>query len=419
MSIQIVKFEIIIIFGGKMEPNLEGENSELVLEKIKDQTKNVSEKMKKIGYDFDLRYAAELLEEKDEKGENLNGKSYWLEMKTDSEGVNQTRSGKFFVPEKANGELVCFYAGLPGEDTLKKEKRYVNELLKNGYTVWFGRHNGIKLNEENKNFYIGSEKVMADLQSQGKESIGGTLSREFLKDFASEPYADLMNFTRQKKINNINLIGHSFGVTSIINSIKKFEQEGNQAIISKIKKSILINGLLGDGTFSDDPEKPLAGGMRLPGGKFIEAYNSSSNKFFAIEQPVKIANSLKRIIHENHQGPMPENIQTIITATPTDAYLTLKAAEKYLNYKDKGLLIADLTGASFKPKQKGENKFFGPEFAEITPDVIKQANDAAKLEYGGSQHSEPNLTPNTLIRLIRTNITGKHEVAFSSETEKK
>ncbi len=80
----------------------------------------------------------------------LAAKAFWLEFATGQEGVNATRSGKLFLPEQRNGELVAIYAGLPGEDTVKREQRFANGLTKQGYTVWVPRHNGIRLTPENE-----------------------------------------------------------------------------------------------------------------------------------------------------------------------------------------------------------------------------------------------------------------------------
>ncbi len=256
---------------------------------------------------------------------------------------------------------------------------------------------------------------MRDAAERGMSDVGGQLSSEFLKDFVGEPYADLATFSNQPW-SALHLVGHSFGATGIVNALQRMSREGRDDVVAKVGKAVLMNGLLGDGTYGEADDQPIAGGMRIPKAKFVEAYTKSSNQYFDAAQPVEISESLTQILQENYSRPLPESVRLIVTATPTDAYLTLDAAKKFQAFHQRGLLIADLTESSVKLPRQNESPVFGADFYEITPDDMAAANQAAKAEFGGSQHSAPNFQPETLVRLLRLPATNEQrQVTFQSE----
>jgi pimeloyl-ACP methyl ester carboxylesterase len=386
-------------------------------ERIVGETARVNETLRGEGFDLKASYAVELAHERDNVGEAVAARAFWLELPTGIDhGVNQSRSGKLFVPQTPNSELVAIYAGLPGEDTVKREQRFANGLTKAGFTVWVTRHNGIRLTPENEPLYVNAPQVMYDAGVRGTSTIGGELRPEFLQDFVEEPYADLSVFANTERFTNIHLVGHSFGATSIVNALQRLNREGRSEIVSKVKRAVLMNGLLGDGTLGQTDDEPIAGGMRIARAPFVAAYTKLTNQYFAVCQPLEITASLQAILQENYAAPLPESVRLVITASPTDMYLTLDAAKRFQQFQARGLLIADLTESSAKLPRQNASPVFGAEFHEIMPSDVAAANQAARAEYGGSQHSAPNFRPETLVRLLRLPDTNQqHVVTYSAE----
>lgn len=385
------------------------------LRRIDEETESVVKELLEKGFNFECNYARKLEVQMDENNEEIEGTVYWLELRTDmsKDESNSLRAGKLFVPDNYYSELVCLYAGLPGENTVTLESRYANSLMSDGKVVWVSRHNGVKFSEDNNKYFINADEIIEDASYMEKENVANKLSGDILKDFSEEPQADLSVFLKQDKINAITLIGHSFGATSIINSVLNLEQEGlEEEEMKKIKKTIFINGLLGDGTFPED-DNEMVGGTRLPVGLFTNTQSKKAKDFFSTDEPIEMKSTLRNLLIRNGNSKLPDGIELIITASPTDAYLTTDGAEHYLEGRESGLLIYDLTHSDIQPEQSsGVSRVFGPEFGEITSDLVASANKESKEEYGASQHAAPNFTAETLERLVNLRVTGKHRVAF-------
>lgn len=386
------------------------------INELRKKTVETMKELEVLGFSFDCSYAREISGLLSGEKQSQNYKSFWLEFKTlvDEQESCHLRAGKLFIPNNHNKELVCFYAGMPGENTADWEKHYVEELIDDGFAVWIPRHNGIKINEENQNYYINSQEVATDYLSVKRENVAERLSNQFLDDFLEEPAADLSVLTKQRNIDGITLIGHSFGASSIIHSLGN-ENPKYQIRKDVIKKVVLVNGLLGDGVFPEEGDEVIDG-MRLTPNQFVNAQTKAASKFFNIDGQIEIKKTLQKLFPEIAQSKIPNYIDLIITASPMDAYLTLDGAKKYLENQGHGLLVADLTNSNIAPNKKNGHFVFGAEFEEITPELVAQANKESKELYGGSQHSAPNFKPETLLRLIKSKIIGTHQVSFSEKS---
>lgn len=380
---------------------------------LKIRTAETARELAQAGFEFSqVNFARKLEGETDLDNKPYDGSVYWVEFQSTSGGLAKT--GKLFLPaKKFNSQLAAIYGGLPGDDIVKMEKRFAGELVKSGYAVWASRHNGLKLEEGNVASFFGSKSVVEEQQAQGRDFSGSQLHRDYFADFVQEPGLDMKEFAKNPNVNEVSLVGHSFGVTSILHSLRRDQEENGGRDFAKVKKLILINGLIGQGTFPED-ENQVIPGMRLTPKQLAGAQIPKAEQYYKFDQKPTL-DSFKSIIEYIHGAEIPEKVGAVTVVNPNDTYMTTQAAEDFYGRHDSVLLVYDLTQGTVEPKQKKEKNIFGPEFSDATSEEIKAANEESRRVYGGSQHSATNFRSNTLKRLIEFDNTGKkHRVIFRS-----
>lgn len=383
-------------------------------EEFGEHTAETVKELAKAGFEFSqVNFARKLEAEIDLDEKPYNGSVYWIEFQDSPDGPAKT--GKLFLPSgEFNSRLVAIYGGLPGDDIVKIEQRFAGELANNGYAVWASRHNGLKLEEDNVAPFFGSKSIVEEQRAEGRVFSGEQLQPDFLVDFVKEPGMDMAEFAKNSKIGEIIMIGHSFGAASILHSMRRDQEENGGKNFSKVKKLVLVNGLLGEGIFPEDESQPIPG-MHLSAKQLAENQVPKAEKYFKFDQKPTI-DSFKPIVEYIHGAKIPQEVEVITVVNPNDAYLTPEAAEGFYDRHDSTVLVYDLTQGSVAPKQKNENNVFGPEFSDATPEEIRLANEESNRLYGGSQHSATNFRGSTLRRLIELdNIGKKHRVVFRSQ----
>ncbi len=382
------------------------------------ETAEIAEELKALGLEFPrVVFAKRLAADRDADGKEFSGSVYWVEFE-DGRG-ERAKSGKLFVPHEGfNSHLVALYGGLPGDSIVGMERRLANGLLEGGYALWVSRHDGTSLNARNIESFFGTPEILDETAATGKTAVGAPLHQRFLEDFADEPGADLAALSKMDGIRDITMVGHSFGAASITHAIGKDRELNQGRDSSKVRRIISINGLIGDGTYPDDPDERI-GGMRLTPRELEQNQIAKAKEMFEIPENPMVHDSYRRILEYTHTVETP-GIDTVVITSPTDAYLSPSAAEDYYQRLPSGLLVYDLTQSDLRPAARNENTIFAPDLIEATPELISAANTETRMRYGASQHTAPNFRGETLRRLIELEISGKkHRVMLQKQEAKK
>lgn len=197
---------------------------------------------------IDLSLSFKIDEEKDEAGEPIAGKAYWVGLQDGEHKVE----GKLYQPEidKQKKELVIFEPGLPGNGVVIFDQRHAAKMIKQGYDVFSARHNGTVLNAEKSARYVNCPQKQELGQQQGQEYLGQPFS---YTEWGREVLTAIKAL--ENKYNKIHLISHSMGALNTLNSLAHLKEEAPE-LIPRIESFTSLAGSLGqlksNGDF--DPE---------------------------------------------------------------------------------------------------------------------------------------------------------------------
>ncbi|MBD3244831.1 MAG: hypothetical protein GF335_02445 [Candidatus Moranbacteria bacterium] len=163
---------------------------------------------------------------------------YWLELKHNQKTVE----GTFSFDQKLTRKLIVFVPGFPGDGSVRFEVNHLEEVAKNKYSIFCLRHNGTILNGKYSDNFIGFKSRQNQVKSAKSFKTIGSKQLYSMNDLINEPKTVLSVLA--KEFEEIYLIGHSFGVLSIIYSLLDFSVESKN-LISKIKRVVSLAGTTG------------------------------------------------------------------------------------------------------------------------------------------------------------------------------
>jgi len=174
---------------------------------------------------------------------SIDGNTDWIRIK---DGDNRAE-GKFH--HGGDKKIIIFEPGFPGDASTRLEKLWLDNLLKNGFSVFATRHVGTIINGLYSETYLNSPERQ-DLARENKENLLGGKESYTIADWLLEPLVVLKAFASQ--FEEIYLIGHSFGGLAIFYSTIEFAK-GFPDLSKKIKRLISLAGTTGKIKGGDDP----------------------------------------------------------------------------------------------------------------------------------------------------------------------
>lgn len=257
--------------------------------------------------------------------ENLDNNGKWIRLETkDESGVE----GTFYEAKAGNGKTVLFFPGLPGDIISVFEKDYVDLLLKNGYSVFCARHEGLIYSKENSRYINNNKKIELSNDENSKASISHWLN---------EPQVAIDYFSKNSKII---MITHSFssisGAMSLINAEKEKDNSFNN-----LEKWLILSGSVWEMDNNNlDKNKGLTKDA-------LEEYikHLKDNKIFDFQddyskQVQELVSKLKDI-NDQISTSIPENLDIIGVYPKEDELVSPEIGESFFDKLPKGLLIQD------------------------------------------------------------------------------
>ncbi len=146
--------------------------------------------------------------------------------------------GAHFVPKgDANGEIVVFHPGLPGDGVSWFEERDTPELLRDGYEVFVARHQGLVPTETNKQYFHNEGRRMSDYDA--------TTRPISVRTWLQEPQTSLTHFSQKQ----ITLITHSFGALAGELSLVELQRlygDTAENPLNNLQRWIVLGGVVHD-----------------------------------------------------------------------------------------------------------------------------------------------------------------------------
>src|SRR4030042_4226084 len=142
--------------------------------------------------------------------------SKWIVLKSESGFVE----GKLHYPKHRDRQkLIIFEPGFPGDASSRLEKLWLDDLLKNNFTVFAVRHNGTIINGKHSNCYLNCPEKQEWAKKHNQLLLG---KNDFysIADWLIEPLIALEALGDM--FDSIYLIGHSFGGLAIYYSLIEF-----------------------------------------------------------------------------------------------------------------------------------------------------------------------------------------------------
>lgn len=251
----------------------------------------------------------------------------WLRLSLDD---GASVEGAYYKVEDGKNEVVIFHPGLPGDTVGRFEEEAVEALMSQGYDVFVARHNGLKKQEENKDFFHNTTRSEMDTGVSGNAM-----------EWFSEPRVSISFFAQQKK--SITLLTHSFSGTAAANSFVELGQSdvGKEAA-SMVKKWIVASGTVWEVEGGEvlDPNRDFdVDSLKNVCKELSDNYEISEEggnaKF--IEKTLKTLHTIDSSIGSS----MPENTEVIGIYPESDAIVSPEVGTNFFSKLPRGVLYRD------------------------------------------------------------------------------
>lgn len=176
----------------------------------------------------------------------LTDRSFWVTLTSKGNSVE----GKLYFPVRISDKLVIFEPGFPGGGSTQFEHLWLNEVLKDGFTVFLVRHSGTIINGKFSDNYLDCPQRQKLALKTGQKLLGLKKSPT-IADWLIEPKTCLETLGPYFK--EIYLVGHSFGPLALIFSLIDLSSE-NSSLVSRIVKVISLAGAVGRARGKKDPK---------------------------------------------------------------------------------------------------------------------------------------------------------------------
>ncbi|NQU77881.1 alpha/beta fold hydrolase, partial [Candidatus Falkowbacteria bacterium] len=259
--------------------------------------------------------------------------AFWVKLKNEKE--DPALEGKFFIPGGKSEKLIVFIPGLPGDGNTWMESKFVPSLLREGYSIFCGRHRGTKVNAEGSDTYVNCEERISKETNQPDAVLGQVpgKSEYSVIDIADEPRKAIGAL--HENFEEVYLIGHSNGAMSIISSLPKLPKETTD----KIRTFISLSGY----TSNYDPESDHYDPKGYFDSEGIKEYYDYCVKFLAMGDPAENARLKQTILNSNYESDFPENINLLMVNSPEDEILPVESAIQFRDYVERGVVFVDET----------------------------------------------------------------------------
>ena len=174
------------------------------------------------------------------------GDPWWVKLELNDqcvEGILHTHS------HNKLSKLLIFEPGYPGDGSTRLERLHVSKLLASGFTVFAARHNATIINGHHSDNYINCIEKQEQAKAEDQELLGNNRTAS-IADWLVEPLVSISLLANI--FQEVYLMGHSFGVLAILNSLVKLVETDFQGI-DKITRVISLSGATGRVRKVDDP----------------------------------------------------------------------------------------------------------------------------------------------------------------------
>lgn len=254
--------------------------------------------------------------------------SKWIILKSESGFVE----GKLHYPEHRGQELIIFEPGFPGDGSSRLERLWLNELLRNNFTVFAARHSGTIINGEHSDNYLNCPQKQ-EWAKKHHQILLGKKSHISIADWLIEPLIALEALGDM--FDAIHLIGHSFGGLAIFYSLIEFAKK-QPGRAKKVQRVISLAGSTGKVKDENDPIlKQWSDYLR----------RDSTTARIVIGDPgnnLRILKDAYDKIH-NEANLIPESTEVICVMVENDELVPIKEAEDIIDTLGRGYLIIDKT----------------------------------------------------------------------------
>ena len=254
--------------------------------------------------------------------------SIWISLKSENGSVE----GKLHRPERGGQKLIIFEPGFPGDGSSRLEKLWLNELLRNNFTVFAARHNRTIINGKYSDNYLNCPQKQ-EWSKEHNQLFLGKKDSYSISDWLIEPLIALEALG--DKFNAIFLVGHSFGGLAIFYSLIEFsEKQPSQA--KKVERLVSLAGATGKTKSDDDP--------------ILEQWSEYLRKDWIKErinigdpdQNLKILKDAYIKIHKEAHL-IPDSTDVICVMVENDELVPVKEAKDIIDTLGRGYLIIDKT----------------------------------------------------------------------------
>ena len=199
----------------------------------------LEQRIAEFGGRADTRHSFLLGTEKDKNGDVIPADVTWVRFVDREE--EPVIEGKLYVPKQnAKQEVVIINPGLPGDGIGLLEERYVPEMIKNGYSVFSSRHNGIYVDASSQDKYIHCPEKKLWAGNNDEECIG----EPFCFERASREVFTAIK-ALEEQFQKIHFVGHSGGVLNIMRSLGHLSGE-RKDLTGKIGNLVSLSGVVGE-----------------------------------------------------------------------------------------------------------------------------------------------------------------------------
>lgn len=254
--------------------------------------------------------------------------SSWITLKSESGFVE----GKLYRPKFGSQQLIIFEPGFPGDGSNRLEKLWLNDLLKNNFTVFAVRHNGTIINGKHSDNYLNCPEKQEWAKNHNQLLLGKKDSYT-ITDWLIEPLITLEALGDM--FDAIYLVGHSFGGLAIFYSLIEFAKKQPE----KAKKVLRLISLAGSTGMIKGENDPILKQWAdyLPRESTIERV--------VVGEPVENLKTLKNAYEKIHNEAklIPESTEIICVMVENDELVSVKEAVDIIATLGRGYLIVDKT----------------------------------------------------------------------------